>query len=337
MAGSAAAAIAACIVRGAGLLTGAEAGPPLATIEPGGEFDGTAGSGFAGEPADPPRTTAKPALRLITPPCQTIVDEVTIGVAAWANDQGSLLNTCGVEKVIVHYEGATHAITTPTFHRITDANGNDRHYFGWWIRLKHNGIHGQARAYFEAVPRDATMQRRIIGPYLFLPSATPYDYEVTVAPSLRQIKGRRYSSVADALAYLKRVGSQRGHVTITEAGGAYDMAPVLGGYRGSAGYCTIDATLPVTFGHATYLGDAASQLRPKYEGLRFRGRNITFDFRNVSEIRQERVAKTSYWFDGVNFVISGAGRAELWRKGRRPVGMAVRGPAWFNECDVSGV
>ncbi|MDP2130302.1 MAG: hypothetical protein U0975_08815 [Erythrobacter sp.] len=71
--------------------------PPL--IAPAGAWTGTAASGFTTIPTEPVRTTAKPALRLITPPSQWFTDTLDVGVMAAANDGGSLFNTLGIADV----------------------------------------------------------------------------------------------------------------------------------------------------------------------------------------------------------------------------------------------
>ncbi|MFM2371329.1 MAG: hypothetical protein RIS85_1052 [Pseudomonadota bacterium] len=78
-------------------------GPPL--LAPSVLWTGAAGSGFTNVPADPPRTTAKPAIRPIVAPFQWYTKELLIGVYAAANNGGTLIDDMGIETVIVHCEG----------------------------------------------------------------------------------------------------------------------------------------------------------------------------------------------------------------------------------------
>ena len=63
-------------------------------------WTGTAGSGFASAPTDPVRLTAKPAMRLIVPPNQAYTDSVLVGVSAFANDGGSMLENLGIRRSV---------------------------------------------------------------------------------------------------------------------------------------------------------------------------------------------------------------------------------------------
>lgn len=303
--------------------------PLIKSIAPSAGWTGTASSGFTVAPADPVRTTAKPAIRLIVPPRQAFTDELVVGVYAGANDRGSMLNNMGLQRVVAHYEGASVIINEPSLRVFNDGNGHPVTYFGWWIKLKHNGIHGLANLYFEAVPSDTTMQNRVIGPYLFLPSAKLYDFDVEVASSLPEIAAKRYQTIGRALNYLRYVAAAHPRVLLTETyAGDIDTPDVP--YAG-AGYCTIEASLPVRF-EKTYA--SRSSLRLKYDRIRFQGANITFDMRYIARLRPYNTG--NFQFDGVNFVNSG-GRDELWDKGERPAHhMASYAESqespWFTEC-----
>ena len=156
------------------------------------------------------RTTAKPAIRLLVLPNQFFDGELLVGVYAGANDGGSLYTNMGLSHVTLHFEGTSTSITQPSLATFNDANGNPVTYFGWWAKLqKPAGISGEAQLYFEAVPRDTSMQSRVIGPYSFFPhnvfpaTGTLHDYELAVAPNQAQIAGQRYTSFANALGFLR--------------------------------------------------------------------------------------------------------------------------------------
>lgn len=307
---------------------------PIEYISPGSNWNGTAGSGFTSTPVDPTRTTAKPACRLITPPNQYFTDEVLIGVSAGANDSGSLFNNMGLEKVLVHYEGATYSIDKPTSRTIMCTDGKQHTYFGWWVALKHNGSNGHANVYFEAIPRDTTMQKRIIGPYQFSPVATLHDYNITVAATGAIVTGVSYQTIQAALQYLKTAGANNPCITITETA-MYDLGPSTGTsptYQGQ-GYCTIKASVPVTIGRAVF--STASDARTRYDGMKFIGPNITFDMQNLSNIYHDGSARKN-WFDGITFYNS-AGDFALVMGGPRQAAWLTREASWLTECTISGV
>lgn len=305
--------------------------PPVAV--PSAAWNGNAGSGFGNVPVDPARVTAKPAMRLLTPPNQFFTEELVIGVYAGANAAGSMLRTMGLAKVLVHYEGATYTIDAPSLYLYEDANGQFRRLFGWWIALSHNGTNGNAHVYFEAVPKDTTMQHRVMGPYQFSPAATAHDYDLTVAATGPTVTGASYQSIPAALAYLKSVSAANPRITVTQTG-TYDLgigaAPA---YQG-AGYCTIRATVPITIARGLpYNG--TSYLRTRYDGMKFTGSNITFDMAYLSQVYHDGSERQN-WFDGVNFINS-LGRDSLWMGAGRPASWLALGAPYFTECEISGL
>jgi hypothetical protein len=302
-------------------------------IAPSLAWNGQAGSGFTSTPTDPSRTTAKPAMRLMVPPAQGYSDDLLVGVYAGANFEGSLWDNFGLEKVVVHYEGNRITIDAPSYQTFSDANGVPVTYFGWWAKLKRDGRDGVANLYFEAVPKDSTMQRRVIGPYPFLPSAVVHDFSLTVAPSQPVQIGARYSSIAGALAYLASVAARNPLITIIEPG-TYDLASIGSQSYSPVGRCRIIATVPITIGKSSLTTDAAAQLRSKFDGLHLQGQNITIDTRYTSAIWHE--GGQAHWLDGINLVNS-AGRGGMWRKGRRPIAAFVTGSPWITECRYDAV
>lgn len=305
-------------------------------ISPAASWTGAAGSGFRTRPTDPVRTTAKPAMRLVVPPNQSFTGELLVGVYAGANFAGSLRDNMGLEKVRVHYEGAVSDIIVPTFETFFDANGLEVTYFGWWARLRHDGRNGDASVYFEAIPKDITMQRRVIGPFLFLPSASVYDLELTVAPSLPQIAGSRYQSITAALTYCAAQGRHRPRITITEERNDYILSYIGApfSYTSAKGYATIEAVVPVTIiGTTSYL-DATP--RTRFDGLCFRGANITIDMKHMALIYHEGVGNP-HWFDGIIIVDSGGrGYAVPELRGPRTYGVARNGP-YLTECVITAI
>jgi len=316
---------------------------PPALISPAAAWTGAAGSGFTTIPVNPVRTTAKPALRIITPPNQAFDDELLVGVSAWANDSGSLLTNCGLVKVTAHYEGTSTDILEPSFQTFNDANGVARTYFGWWIRLKRVGD-GFARLYFEAEARDATMQKRVIGPFAFLPrsAASTYTHDLTIAPSQAVIAGSRYQTLLAALNYIyNQASADNVRIRIVEAG-TYAFAPgvfpkVLGPDKGRI---LLEATVPVTLANPAWANSAVSTLGlvtfyPRVEPMHIRGNNITIDFSWANSFYLS--GSNLSWFDGVNFIISAGGQSLFYKALRGAAGYMVFGNQFFTECTFTGI
>jgi len=316
--------------------------PPL--IAPSELWQGTAGSGFTNIPADPLRTTAKPATRLLIPPFQWYDDVLLVGVFAAANNAGTLLDNMGIETVIVHYEGARHFIAAPSYQTMPDANGVPVTYFGWWVRLKHDGRNGHARLYFEAVPKDQTMQRRVVGPYQFSPQASVHDYTLDIAATPAEATGARYKTMASALSYLKSVNAKNPLVRFVE-GGYYDLNGATNGWSSASwsnGYVHVTASAPVVLGRPAPAATAdPSTFRPSC-GLHLSGNMITLDFKSASELWNTDYAGRDHWLDGIK-VTNSNGRYDLYRKSvRSTVGWLFRqssitAGAWVTECNFTNL
>lgn len=309
------------------------------SIKPSASWNGVAGSGFTTPPIDPVRTSAKPACLLLVPPNQVFTNHVVVGVIAAANNNGRLDNL-GLSKVKVYYEGSTVDILEPSYYSYLDTNGNPQTDYGWWCVLLHNGTHtvsgmtGGANAYFEAIPKDTTMQNRVIGPFTFHPRATLYDVELTIEPSQTIIAGSRYKTFLEAFTYISANLKNFAHITVKEPGN-YDLTGQATTYH-SLGYTVIDSTVPFTIAKSAYTTDSAALLRPKIEPLCFRGSNITFDMQNIASVYHESSGNRKHWMDGVN-VVNSSGRNGLWRKGQRPLSYIVRDGGWWTECTVSDI
>lgn len=312
--------------------------PPV--VLPGAGWTGVAGSGFTTVPADPVRTTAKPALRLLVPPNQYFAQELLVGVFAAANDRGSLFQRMGLDRVIVHFEGNSVDIPEPTLASFTDANGDPVAYWGWWALLhKPADRSGHAQVYFEAVPADGSMQRRVSGPHQFSPhdpfpaTGTIHDREIEVAATPVEITGQRYRTIYKALEYLDIQQANNPRITVTEAG-SYDLLRGHWAIWAGKGYATIEATQPITIAKPAFSVSANAAARTNYDGMHFKGRAITFDMKNMDAIHAE-VANTgrNHWFDGVTVTNSG-GRGQLWNGGPRTFGFARFRP-WITECAIS--
>ncbi|MBF9151380.1 hypothetical protein [Novosphingobium jiangmenense] len=310
-----------------------QSAPDAHALWPAAGWTGTAGSGFSALPTDPVRQTAKPAMRLIVPPNQAYTDNLLVGVAAFANDGGSMLENQGLKSVVVHYEGNRIEIAEPSYQTFNDANGRAVRYLGWWVCLKHDGRHGDANLFFEAVPRDPNMQNRVMGPYLFMPSQNLHDLEMTVAPSQPEISGSRYCSIRNALAYAAAQGRHRPRITLVEQRNDYALDAIGTRYTTAKGYATIDANVPVTISASQFVPGAP---RTGYDGLHFRGRNITINHRNMDTIYHEGRGN-QHWFDGVTIMVTGgSGYVNPATRGPKAFAVARNNP-WFTESDISGM
>lgn len=252
-------------------------------IAPSPAWTGVAGSGFSGSPpSDPTRLTAKPILRPLQAPNQWFTDQLAIAVWAGANDNGTLNGNLGLQKVILHYEGNSVDILEPTVREIVDANGVYRSYFGWWADiLKPDNSSGHSHVYWEAIPKDSTMQRRVIGPFQFSPQSSAHDATLTVAKSAPVLTGSNYQSLSAALDWCRANARQNPLITIIEKGN-YELNPISSTYQGE-GYATISADAPVTILRSGLSAATKNYFRPLYVGLKFRGSNITIDFENIAE------------------------------------------------------
>lgn len=300
-------------------------------LEPGDDWNGTAGTGFATAPSDPTRTTAKPVCRLLEPPRQTVTDTLTIGVFAAANNAGSLANNLGLTGVTFHLEGNSITVDAPTLRTYTRPDSTTYNVLGWWVDIKKpSGTEGLANVYVVATPADATMQNRVIGPHPFLMYDTEFDQDVTVASA-----GADYTTMSAALSALRTGTAQRPRITITETG-TWDPGEAGSQYAGD-GYLTIEASAAVTFAQSAPATEATFQrIRMEYDRLHFKGANITIDMVQSLEFYTETDGRY-HWFDGVKLRQS-AGRDDLWRlRPRNQVTQFARFGAHFTDCDIQDV
>lgn len=346
-----------CVIAFISLTPALNYAGPVVEIKPGAAWNGIAGSGFGTSnpvPIDPARETAKPALRLATPPNQFFSDRMPIFIAAAANDNGSLLKTLGLASVRIHCEGNTIELSAPSHRTMTDVNGVERAYYGWHFDLRHpatggidNEGNGELEIYIEAVPIDSTMQRRLIGPFQWTAARfpdgkggwTPYDYSLEVDPSNPDpdAEPKRFESIAAASDFCLSLNARNPLVTIIDAGEGY----WLGGAKTYVpeGHFNITARVPVTFSSKEYTTDRNATVRTT-RNLHIFGSNVTMDMRWWCQIYTENNATTGHWMDGIKFVHSGP-RTELWRGGSRPIYPLIRHhdnfPPSFTECEISGI
>lgn len=328
-------------LSGMGSLTG-----NLPILLPGPQWTGTSGSGFATVPVDPQRITAKPALRLITPPNQHFTDTLAVGVIAMANDGGTLATGFGIESITFHYEGRTLTVTEPGWHTLMTERG-PRTYFGWWARLRRPpGLSGKAHLYVEARARDATMQPRILGPLNFSPVASEYDLDLEINPDLPEIAGRRYKSFWPAISYARSQFPHNPRFLITRPG-KYEIErnPANNGEAPTDQYAitgryTIEASVPgVSIGRLGYDNDALALIPGHRTWWRIKGANITYDTRHVRYLSAvtnlpDPAHLVGHWLDGVTVTTSDPdGKNELFRGGTTPrSSQVVFGNPIYTEC-----
>lgn len=288
----------------------------------GSSWDGTAGSGFTSPPSDPARTTAKPAIRLIEPPDQHFTDTLTVGAAAMANNAGTLID--GVQVLRFYFESdAPLEVATPSFRTLTREDGSTYECHGYWVDLKKpSNTQGAAQLYIEAVPADASMQNRVIGPFLFYPSAVQHDFETTVgvagdhATFNAAKEAARNSGAANPLIELL----DEGDYTLTQGGPGYIPT----------GYLTVQPAQGVS---------ARLTLGPGNEAVwdqnigRLWLEDIAIDLDTIAAIKTQ---------GGAGQVLkrcraTRTGGRQLWFKNTPPDSYFVEGPAYLLECYTDGV
>ncbi len=318
----------------------------LATIAPSAVWNGVSGSGFTTIPADPLRVTAKPAMRLITPTNQHFAETLDVGVIAMANDQGTLASNFGIQRITFHYEGSIVQVTSPTWHTIPTERGV-RTYFGWWVRLrKPTDQTGKAQLYVEAQANDPTMQRRVIGPFNFSPTATEYDLDLEINPEMPVIAGQRYQSMWPAISFARSQAPHNPRFLITRPG-KYEIERSPTGAEAPTdqyaitGRYTIEASVPgVAIGRLGYTTDALANIPAHRTYWRLRGSNITFDTRYVSNFTARSTASfpndIQHWMDGITITTSDPdGKNELFRGGTTPrSSQVVFGLPIYTECQI---
>lgn len=306
-----------------------ENGLPV-VISPGEAWTGTAGSGYATIPVDKVRTTAKPAVRLLVPPRQRFTDELLVGVVAYANDAGTLIG--GIDRVRFYFEGNTADILAPTFQTFNRQDGSTYRQIGYWVKLKRASVNGTAHLYIEAIPADATMQTRVLGPLSFALQPTLHDATITIDPDLPAVTGSRYPNINTAANYCRTQGFANPLLRVVKAGN-YTLAS-WNGYN-PANYCTVEATVPgVSFGQA-----AGWTYRPVDNfGVFSNGvwwKSVVFNFANATHYRSSGAGGAV--FDKCT-LIDPNGRGRLYAGNpNSPVNYLVYVDSWLLDSHLEGV
>jgi hypothetical protein len=265
--------------------------PSIPTIGPSGTWTGTAGSGYGGSPpTDPVRTTAKPMLRPLFVENDVFISDRTIVVDAMA--------TAGVTKVRFYCEGNTVDVTSPRWVPYTDVNGVSRLMYGYAVTLDKAAFDaitasGTANIYAEAYPTDGALQNRVIGPFRMHNRATLYAGTRTVAPS-----GADHTTIVAALNWIttNSPSARNYRIQITASGDYALNTAVSSKYDGATHWVTIEAAGGVTASITS--STTRTNIRPQYDGLRFKGSGIVLDHAKFSSIVMESTGTGLLWIDG---------------------------------------
>ncbi|MEM7703265.1 MAG: sialate O-acetylesterase [Pseudomonadota bacterium] len=292
------------------------------TITTGSSWDGAAGSGFITPPADPARTTAKPVLRLIEPPHQHFTDTLTVGAAAMANNSGTLIG--GVAAVRFYFEDDTPLeVATPSFRTLTRVDGSTYECLGYWVDLqKPSSAQGAAQLYIEAVPTDATMQNRVIGPFLYYPSAVQHDFQTTVGTA------GDHTTFNAAKEAARNSGAANPLIELLDDGD-YALSQGGPGYI-PTGYLTVRPAPGVS---ARFTLGAGNEAVWDQNIGRLWLEDIAIDLDTIAAIKTQ---------GGAGQVLKRcraerAGGRQLWFKNTPPDSYFVEGPAYLLECYTDGV
>ncbi|MGB7394296.1 MAG: hypothetical protein WA913_07885, partial [Pricia sp.] len=302
-----------------------------APLTPGSAWDGSPSSGYEAAPQDPARVTAKPIVQLLCPPRQTVTGALVVGVFAAANSGGTMIDNWGLSHVDFHFEGNSTRVDLPTMRTFERADGSTYSWSGWWVTLTRPALQdGIADLFVEAVPADGTMQSRVAGPFPFLIYEQEFDREVTVAAD----GSGDHRTMAEAFGALRAADAQHPRITVI-SGGEYELES--GGGHQPQGFCTIEASEPVTFRQLPpALEFDFTRFRPAMDRLRFKGSNVTIDFVETLEFYVEQ-SGSHHWLDGCNIVQS-RGRNDLWRKRPRNIIPSLfRNGAYFTDCQIRDV
>ncbi|MCL9998903.1 MAG: hypothetical protein NBV68_05945 [Erythrobacter sp.] len=300
----------------------------LASLSPSGQWDGTPGTGFAVTPTDPPRTTAKPACRLVTVPGQRFTATHVVGVVAFANDGGTLIG--GIDRVRFHFEGETRDVLEMTPRTFMRRDGTSYRCWAYWVALrKPAGKAGSAQLFVEAIPADATMQRRVIGPFLYSVEDALHDLAIEVAATPAEMPGERYKTLEAAIDYAKAQSARNPLITVTETG-TY-LPTETGPAHTFTNWCTIEAASGVTctIARDTQLSDSQSRIVYVSDHICFR--NVTFDMRRIASIQSAN--NTPFWADRCTITNSDPDRGfARWRGNLRPHGIVFEGNSYVTDC-----
>jgi hypothetical protein len=327
--------LAGCAARAMGTSSAPPPGGGTPTVvKPGGAWTGAASSGYAGSPpTDPTRTTAKPAIQMRQAWGQRFASDLVIGVDAGA--------VGGVLKVVAHVEGNRYDL--PEILNVdTDVNGRTRRRQGFFIQFSRSDFTsvsptGAVDVYFEAVPRDTTMQHRVIGPYRFYPRTTEFSGVYNIG------SGQTYADLTSAIA-AARAANEEAACLLIKSGGTYAINESPGRNAPTKGRWTImcDTNVTATLARASLPNDPADNVtpwRPGIDGIEFRGKGLVIDYKNFSYVSYSAYPNYQgqpHRFNGAT-MINSAGRDSIYWYGMpRPQGLTGV-PGFVEDCVINDI
>jgi hypothetical protein len=295
------------------------AAPAQSKLAPGTNWNGTAGSGFGGNPpVQQTRITAKPTGRLFNVPRTPISSDVNFCVFSRAKG--------GVSKVVAYCEGNSITINSPTWSTYTDVNGVQKAWYGYQVKFDSAAAlavstTGVLQVYFEVFPIDSGMQNRLIGPYLFYPrlssgsgnlttgASREYDVEIVVDKNLSSnTVGGPYKDLLSALAYLASDTTGKTYkfpiITLNRNGDHV----FSGNLAFASGVRETFTTIRAAAGVNATIGDGSSVRNGAvgFDGIRWLGSNLQLDINKISPdgsaFRSASASNNLWWFDGVELM-----------------------------------
>jgi len=267
--------------------------PTPPTLRPTASWSGAPGTGFAGSPpVDPPRTTAKPSLRMASA-WGARISGSTYRIFVDAECAGLATGTpFGVAAVNGYLEGGSGAgvfgqysyphpayPTDPTKNVSIQCYAFDIDVTACVTAHPTGGVD----FYAEAIPRDLTMQKRVIGPFRFYPRSTQYSgqYDVGV--------GQTYATRKQAIAAIVAANEEAPLILYhTTANYEAEDCSAFGAYAGLKGFITEKAATGVTatINRSVFpagVADDAAFWDPGPDGIEW-GPGVVLDPRNWSFI-----------------------------------------------------
>lgn len=268
---------------------------PAGMIGPGAGWNGTAGTGGP-IAVDPPRTMAKPALRIATPPKQAFTSDLALYIKAGAKG--------GIKKVFVRCEGLQVEVTTETLVTSTDRWGRTHKNVRYVVTLDHSAFpfDGFFEVQIGAEANDGTMQVRWMSPLRFYRASTPFSHHVQVAPSVPVSEGVSYQTLAAALNHIAtQSGVTHAGIEIIEDGdyqlGSPNSFGVPTWTKIFADASMVDATI---VGSSVASGVAKAAINCGHSNVAFSGVAFDAEWLGVFDI----TAQKDIWWDQCEFYSS---------------------------------
>jgi hypothetical protein len=279
---------------------------PIPRFRPSAQWgvSGVAGSGFNGgnpaPPVDPTRTGPKVRARLLTVPYQTVIGGLLIAIAASAKG--------GIGAVNMWAEGTVSGTNTKVTVPYLDSNavkklrrGCYAFMFDYAATMALN-VTGSVQFYVEVIPKDPTILKRVLGPYLVharapgVGAGLQYDTSLTLTPSQPQT-GTNYQTLQAAALFCKNNGKIRPLITVTENCNLDFTTPLSSAFTSVGTWATLTHAPGVV---ANIVTTGFTTARLKYGGMRYSGAGIIFKPDQFTQLYAED--NDNVWLDGCQFV-----------------------------------